>query len=399
MPKGKKWTEEEFATLAQAWIQTSEEVDQKVLKGTGQTLTAYWEKVLKRFKMLAPADPEGRYHLRGLLPVMNQWKDLLSRNVKKFNKCLVRVLKAKPTGVTEDQKVNMAIAIHLGKIDTMSYRYKDFKPNDWKYHQAWLVLRHHPAFLPPPVPTPANTENLASDDSDEDDTDDSSAAAARKKKKKKMPAEIKAVSSASVCEVSVPSVAQKNRGPGLGRMKTKQMAEQTAYRDKKTQIIEQLVELQKQRLNCFDTYVNNQARLGAFQMCALSFKMHRDTNPERASYFADRMNEIMEPEPRQEEEFNLDFDMNEEVPVHEKCPDMMPLLPLPKKATRPHSIAIEKAPPKASAFACRLNDPDDENESSSEEEKTPPRRSNRGAPVSKKAVVNKKRGRAKRAEV
>ena len=256
MPKGKKWTDEEYATLAQAWIQTSEEVDQKVLKGTGQTLTAFWQKVLERFESLAPADPDGHYHLRGLVPVMNQWKDLLSRNVKKFNKCLVRVLKAKPTGVTEDQKVNIAIAIHLGKIDTMSYHHRDFEPNDWKYHQAWLVLRHHPAFLPPPAPTAANTENLASDDSDdEDDTDDSAAAAAlKKKKKKKMPAAItvedgsviKAVSSSSVCEGSVRSVAKKNRGPGLGRMKMKQMADQAAYRDKKNKIIEQLVDLQKQ---------------------------------------------------------------------------------------------------------------------------------------------------------
>jgi hypothetical protein len=167
---------------------------------------------------------------------MNQWKDLLSRNAKKFNTCLVRILKAKPTGVTEDQKVNMAITIHLGKIDTMLYCFKDFEPNDWKYHQAWLILRHQPAFLPPPAPTAANAENLASDDSDDEEEtgkDDSSGSAAHKKKKK-MPVEIKveddrkikAVSSGSICEGSVRSVAKKNRGPGVGHMKTNQLVEQ-----------------------------------------------------------------------------------------------------------------------------------------------------------------------------
>ena len=137
-------------------------------------------------------------------------------------------------------------------------------------------------------------------------------------------------------------------------------------------------------------------------MCALSFKVHRDTNPEKASYFADRMDEIMEPDDTRDEAFNLDFDMNEEVPVpvHEKCPDMMPLLPLPKKATRPPSIAIVAAPPKASAVAARSNEPADDSLSSDEEDKALlPRRSHRGAPVSKKPLVNKKRGRAKRAEV
>jgi hypothetical protein len=37
MPKAKKWIPEEYATLAKAWVQTSEEVDVKVLKGTSQT--------------------------------------------------------------------------------------------------------------------------------------------------------------------------------------------------------------------------------------------------------------------------------------------------------------------------------------------------------------------------
>jgi hypothetical protein len=155
--------------------------------------------------------------------------------------------------------------------------------------------------------------------------------------------------------------------------------------------------MQQQRLHSFDTYVNKQARLGTFQMCAISFKMHRDTDPEKASYFADKMDELMEEDPRPEEEFNSDFDINEEEPVHEKCPDMMPMLPLPKKATK--SPAMKMPPPAAFAVAARRNEPNDENESSDGEGKPQPRRSGCGAAVVKKAAMNKKRGRAKHAEV
>jgi hypothetical protein len=110
----------------------------------------------------------------------------------------------------------------------------------------------------------------------------------------------------------------------------------------------------------------------------------------------------MEPNARPDEEFNFDFDINEEVPVHEKCPDMMPMLGLPKKATRPP--VMEMPPPKPVDVAARCNEPGGENELSDEEDKVPPRRSSprrsgRGAAVVKKPVVNKKRGRAKRAEV
>jgi hypothetical protein len=126
-------------------------------------------------------------------------------------------------------------------------------------------------------------------------------------------------------------------------------------------------------------------------MCAISSKLHRDTNRETPTYFPEKMEEIMEGDnvPAPEEEFNLDFDMGEEVPVHEKCPDMMPMLELPKMSTK--RAAMEMPPLEAVAIAARCHEPDDKNESSGDEQ-APPRRSGRIAVVAKNAVVTNKRG-------
>jgi hypothetical protein len=238
MPQGKKWLSQECKTLAIAFIQTSEEHEVKALKGAGQTGEQFWKKVMVRLEALAPPgnDAIGRYHNRGLLPVWNQWKDNVNRNVKGFTKCLLTIYNSNLTGVTEEEKINMAITIHVGKVDTMNYRMVDYEPNDWKLYQAWLVLKDHPAFLPPPQPNAGNTENLASDESEDNSSEEDDGAAAPKKKKKKVPAvvkledddqKIKAVVSGSVSE-SVQVLTKKSRGVGGGRAKTKEKAKQAA---------------------------------------------------------------------------------------------------------------------------------------------------------------------------
>jgi hypothetical protein len=59
--------------------------------------------------------------------------DHLATNIANFIKGIMKVLKANPTGVSEDQKVNMAIVIHVRKINMMSHWFHNFEPNDWIY--------------------------------------------------------------------------------------------------------------------------------------------------------------------------------------------------------------------------------------------------------------------------
>ncbi|KAG7354613.1 hypothetical protein IV203_003969 [Nitzschia inconspicua] len=97
-------------------------------------------------------------------PIENHFRDKIQRDCKKFNTALRKVLFSNPTGCSEQEKINMAVAIHLGKSDSMSYRHKGFKPNDWPFYQAWLVVKSHRAFLPRTPPPPDEDIEKIEDD-------------------------------------------------------------------------------------------------------------------------------------------------------------------------------------------------------------------------------------------
>ena len=154
---GKRWSVQERVHLTEAWVDASEDAGEVEVKGTYQDSDVFWERVHEKFASKAPSTaPKGTYSDRQTSAVTNQWKDKISREVKKFNKALLRVFKAKPTGCNEQNQINMAVAIHLGKT-SMAYIHKEFEANDWDLYQCWLVLRTHRAFLPPPIPTLENT--------------------------------------------------------------------------------------------------------------------------------------------------------------------------------------------------------------------------------------------------
>jgi hypothetical protein len=221
MPKAPVWSSEECGHLAQAWIDTSEEMGSPKLKGADQKKESFWIAVVECFEVLAPVDrPKNTYHDRTFSGIQGQWKDHIQRQAKNFNKALAKVNASNPTGCDEQQIINMAVAIHLGKIDTMSYRMKEFEASDWKFYESWKVLKSHPAFLPPKKMNDGNLEVLddgskespltTSDPSDED------------------------VGKVDSVVASLPVVVslRASRGPGGGRNKTKMAAVSEEYKKK-----------------------------------------------------------------------------------------------------------------------------------------------------------------------
>jgi hypothetical protein len=136
IPKGKKWSPEESLHLAEAWIDTSEDVGSPEVKGTNQDSEEFWGSVFEAFKKKGPEVQSGVYGDRALTAIMNHWKDQVSRDVKKFNKALLKVHSSNLSGVTHEEKVNIAVAINLGKTDVASYRHQDFEAKDWKFYCA-----------------------------------------------------------------------------------------------------------------------------------------------------------------------------------------------------------------------------------------------------------------------
>ena len=149
---GKRWSVQERVHLTEAWVDASQDAGEVEIKGTYQDSDVLG-RVYQKFTAKRPSNAaKGLYNNRQVTAITNQWKDTISREVKKFNKSLLRVFNAKPTGCTEQNKINMAVAIHLGKTSTMSYVHKEFESNDWNLYQCWLILRSHKHFCLPQFP-------------------------------------------------------------------------------------------------------------------------------------------------------------------------------------------------------------------------------------------------------
>ena len=349
MGKGKRWLAPENRDLAIAWIHVSEDAGNPTLKGTNQDSREFWASVIERLKEMAPTqeDTEGMYGDRNISAIQNHWSENIARQAKKFNKALARVYAANPTGVTEEQKVNMAVAIHLGKIDAMSYRFKDFEANTWKFFLAWQILKSHPAFLPPRMPTedevleldddnvfPRNGQEIF-DQTPEDSTQEAYLPLAqnsqpteetpvrstqlfsnRASQNQTDPASHfgnkngngnptqqastiqvprSASSSNSDSEASSrPRSTHKHSRGGLGRTATKKAAVQDEYRKRKSESLEALVNIQKQRREDFSQFVTNTAQVSAFNMAnTMMEKALKLNRSDEAEYHYKTMQDIV----------------------------------------------------------------------------------------------------------
>lgn len=98
MGKSKNWTADEHAALAQAWINASEDVGSSKVFGMNQDSDRFFAKVIDNLKALAPdSDTSGRHHNRDASAIQNQWNTKLAREVKKFNRALLKVLNSQST--------------------------------------------------------------------------------------------------------------------------------------------------------------------------------------------------------------------------------------------------------------------------------------------------------------
>ena len=291
MGTGKRWSVEERVHLTEAWIDATEDAGEEEVKGTYQDSDVFWKRVYDKYVAKAPkGHPKGSYSGRQASAVQNQWKDKLARDVKKFNKALLRVFSAKPTGCSEQNQINMAVAIHLGKTSTMSYVHKEFEANDWEFYQCWNILKTHRAFLPPSTPTEENTIEM---EGDEEDDEEESEEVLDRSSPSNSESGVESNSTNNTKAAFTTPKRARSRGPGPGAKKTKMLASADEYRKKKTKIQEGFLEVQKQRQNDFKAFVKNHARNKAFEMAALGYKTFKDSDPHEAAKYKAHMSNIL----------------------------------------------------------------------------------------------------------
>jgi hypothetical protein len=139
MPRGKQWHPLEVAAVAKAYV----EVTLDSVRGADQTLETFVARILVILKRLAPADllaTSVTYHYRGAA-AYPYLRDNVLRDIQKFNSALRIVYVSEPTGTSEQEKINMAVAIHMGKTNRMNYAFKDFDAaKEWRNYLAWIEL-------------------------------------------------------------------------------------------------------------------------------------------------------------------------------------------------------------------------------------------------------------------
>ena len=304
MGRGRSWSTEELLHLAQAWLDATQDVGEREVKGTWQDSAQFWNKVITNFNSMCPVEnPDGIYSDRAASAVRNQWKEKIARGCRSFNKALLLVLNSRPTGCNEQNKINIAVAIHLGKTSRLDYTFKDFQANDWPFYKCWQLLKGHRAFLPPSPPTAENMVNLEEEEEEEEeeegDDDPSeithgsggnnhSPGSSNSGTFATPPARVTGKPKSAVTPKSC-----KSRGAGAGAKKTKSKFIEEDYKKKKAKVQEGLLEVQRKRQEDFAAYVNNQARATSFKMALSAYKAFIDHDPETADKYKEKMENIM----------------------------------------------------------------------------------------------------------
>jgi hypothetical protein len=167
MPAAKRWKAEECEAAAKAYVvATHDEVS-----GAQQKSLDFGKKVHSAFKTLSPPgclgtgtfwdrDPDGSKSI-----VWYYLRDTLLKECQKFNGTYNKTLAMNLTGVSQQQIINIAVAMHQ-KLFTSEgksvYAYKDSDPNCWRLYTSWVVLKETVKFKAPTTPKKPSEEILDS---------------------------------------------------------------------------------------------------------------------------------------------------------------------------------------------------------------------------------------------
>jgi hypothetical protein len=145
MPKSKVWSSEERRVAAIAYLRATHDC----VNGKDQSAADFWMKV-EDFMTQIPTS-EVRNEDRGTNAIKS-FMGTIFRDINKFNTSMMKVLVAKPTGVTDQEVINIAVAIHLNHANNgRDYFMRGFDANRWPNYKAWMVLKDSKKFSPPTI--------------------------------------------------------------------------------------------------------------------------------------------------------------------------------------------------------------------------------------------------------
>lgn len=145
MPKAKVWTSEERRVAAIAYTRATHDC----VHGKDQTGTDFWNRVEQLIMAIPTTEARNAETTRTAYAIKHFMNNNVFRDINKFGVSLNLVLSAKPSGVTDQEIINMAVAVHLNKATGRDYNQKDFDATRWLNYRAWQVLKTTRKFAPP----------------------------------------------------------------------------------------------------------------------------------------------------------------------------------------------------------------------------------------------------------
>ena len=145
MGKAKTWSSEECEGAAKAYIDAT--LDE--IRGAEQRGEEFAARVHKCFDFYSPPGVRGTGTWSDRDPTgdgQKAWwcvRDTLLKDVQRFYRTLNTVLNMGLSGLTHEEKVNIAVAMYLKKIKDgeTPYQYKNFDANKWRLFKAYRVLK------------------------------------------------------------------------------------------------------------------------------------------------------------------------------------------------------------------------------------------------------------------
>ena len=143
MPRKKAWTTEERRVGALAYLSATNDC----VHGKDQSSMVFWTKVEDKMKQIPSTEPFDTDRTAGA--IKSFMSNTLFRDIHLFSKSLQMVVCSKPSGVSQDQIINMAVAIHQGVVTCRDYKMRDYNSTNWLNYKAWLVLKNCRKFSHP----------------------------------------------------------------------------------------------------------------------------------------------------------------------------------------------------------------------------------------------------------
>jgi hypothetical protein len=142
----KRWNAQEVRVACRAYVKAT-----NTTKGTNMDLKAFCKLVMENVRKLGPTNPtEGTYWKRGEQCYI-YIRDNAFKQFQKFNSSLKKVYCLELSGVTEQEKINIAVAhylLHPKKIPVLRepYKHRADDPHQWRFYHGWREVSDLPKF-------------------------------------------------------------------------------------------------------------------------------------------------------------------------------------------------------------------------------------------------------------